>query len=157
MKNDWFGSLAPDARAHQVSGPLVIEGGEGVFVIDELGKHYIEGMSGLWSTALGFSNERLTQAAERQLRKLPYYHTFGNKPHVSSIELAEKLIAMAPTPMSKVYFVNSGSEANDAIVKLVWYRSNALKVPLRRKFISRQGAYEEDGLVEHAARMGERL
>lgn len=130
-----------DARAHQEKGPLIIERGEGVFVIDDQGNRYLEAMAGLWSTALGFSEQRLVDAAHRQLQTLPFYHTFSHKSHPASIALAEKLIALAPVPMSKVYFTNSGSEANDVLVKLVWYRNNAIGQPLRKKFISRLGAY----------------
>ncbi|MGE8154002.1 aspartate aminotransferase family protein [Pseudomonas vancouverensis] len=130
-----------DARLHQEVGPLVIERGEGVYVFDDQGKQYIEAMSGLWSAALGFSNERLVKAAEQQLRKLPFYHLFNHKAHSPSIELAEKLIGMAPVPMSKVFFTNSGSEANDSVVKLIWYRNNAIGKPLKKKFISRLNAY----------------
>lgn len=130
-----------NARLHEQVGPLLIERGEGVYVYDEQGKQYLEAMSGLWSAALGFSNQRLIAAAEQQLRTLPFYHVFGHKAHRPSIELAEKLIEMAPVPMSKVFFTNSGSEANDTVVKLVWYYNNARGKPLKKKFISRQNAY----------------
>lgn len=130
-----------NARLHEQVGPLIIERGEGIHVYDDQGKQYIEAMAGLWSAALGFSNERLVQAAERQLRSLPFYHLFSHKAHRPSIELAEKLIELAPVPMSKVFFSNSGSEANDSVVKLVWYRSNALGQPQKKKIISRHNAY----------------
>lgn len=130
-----------DARAHQEKGPLIIERGDGVYVIDNQGNRYLEGMAGLWSTALGFSEQRLVAAAHRQLQTLPFYHTFSHKSHPSSISLAEKLMALAPVPMSKVYFTNSGSEANDVLVKLIWYRNNAIGQPRRKKFISRLGGY----------------
>ncbi|QQN75525.1 aspartate aminotransferase family protein [Croceicoccus sp. YJ47] len=130
-----------DARLHQEVGPLIIDRGEGVYVFDDQGKRYIEAMSGLWSVALGFSNERLIKAAEQQLRKLPFYHIFTHKAHSPSIELAEKLIELAPVPMSKVFFTNSGSEANDTVVKMIWYRNNAIGKPAKKKFISRLNAY----------------
>lgn len=130
-----------NARLHEQVGPLLIARGEGVYVYDEQGKQYLEAMSGLWSAALGFSNQRLIAAAEQQLRTLPFYHVFGHKAHRPSIELAEKLIEMAPVPMSKVFFTNSGSEANDSVVKLVWYYNNARGKPLKKKFISRHNAY----------------
>lgn len=130
-----------DARLHQEVGPLIIDRGEGVYVFDDQGKRYIEAMSGLWSVALGFSNERLIKAAEQQLRKLPFYHIFTHKAHSPSIELAEKLIELAPVPMSKVFFTNSGSEANDTVVKMIWYRNNTIGKPAKKKFISRLNAY----------------
>ncbi|MFK8399906.1 aspartate aminotransferase family protein [Pseudomonas sp. BGr12] len=130
-----------DARAHEECGPLVIERGQGIYVYDADGKQYIEGMSGLWSVALGFNNERLIQAAEKQLRTLPFYHVFNHKSHTPGIELAELLINLAPVPMSKVFFTNSGSEANDTAIKLIWYRNNAIGKPEKKKIISRQNAY----------------
>ena len=128
-------------KQHQESGPLVITGGQGVRVRDENGKTYIEGMAGLWCTALGWSEERLVEAATRALRQLPFYHGFGGKAAAPTIDLAEKLIGMAPVPMSKVFFANSGSEANDTAIKLIWYYNNALGRPEKKKIISRTRGY----------------
>ncbi len=130
-----------NARKHEAEGPLVIERGEGIYVYDNAGKRYIEGMAGLWSVAVGFGEKRLVQAAARQMEKLPYYHTFTQKAHGPSVELAEKLVQMAPVPMSKAYFTNSGSEANDTAIKMIWYRSNALGKPEKKKIISRRRGY----------------
>lgn len=127
--------------AHEAVGPLVISSGKGVRVTDETGKDYIEGISGLWCTSLGFDEPRLVDAAVRQMRTLPFYHAFAHKSHEPAIDLAEKLIALAPVPMSKAFFACSGSEANDTAVKLVWYYNNALGRPQKKKIISRQKAY----------------
>src|SRR6202140_409917 len=123
------------------SGPLVIERAKGIFVHDTSGKAYIEGMSGLWCTALGYGNEELAEAAAAQMRKLSFAHLFSGKSHDPAIELAEKLKEMAPVPTSKVFFCNSGSEANDTQVKLVWYMNNALGRPHKKKIVSRIKAY----------------
>ena len=130
-----------NARLHEEIGPMVMEKGDGIYVEDNTGKRYIEALGGLWSVALGFGEKRLAQAAYDQMVKLPYYHTFGHKAHGPVVELAEKLIGMAPVPMSKVYFTNSGSEANDTAIKMIWYRSNALGQPQRKKIISRVKGY----------------
>ena len=130
-----------NARRHEEVGPIVIESGEGMHVTDTDGKRYIEAMAGLWSVAIGFGEKRLADVASRQMQKLNYYHTFTHKSHVPAIELAEKLIAMAPVKMSKAYFTNSGSEANDTMIKLVRYRSNALGQPQKKKIISRIKGY----------------
>ncbi len=130
-----------NAVRHREVGPLVIERGDGAYVIDNTGKRYLEAMSGLWSVAVGFSEPRLVEAARRQGSTLPFYHSFGHKSHGPAIDLAERLIGMAPVPMSKVHFTNSGSEANDTVVKLVWYRSNAMGEPRRKKIISRLRGY----------------
>ncbi len=123
------------------SGPLVIERGKGVFVYDNRGKAYLEGMAGLWCTALGYGNEELVEAAAAQMRKLSFGHLFTGKSHDPAIELAERLKEIAPVPTSKVFFCASGSEANDTQIKLVWYMNNALGRPKKKKIVSRIKAY----------------
>jgi 4-aminobutyrate--pyruvate transaminase len=123
------------------SGPLIIERARGIYVYDTAGKAYIEGMAGLWCTALGYGNEELVDVAAEQMRKLSFAHLFTGRSHDPAIELAEKLKEIAPVPISKVFFCNSGSEANDTQVKLVWYLNNALGRPQKKKIISRMKAY----------------
>ncbi|MFP6691094.1 MAG: aminotransferase class III-fold pyridoxal phosphate-dependent enzyme, partial [Alphaproteobacteria bacterium] len=89
--------------------PVVISGGRGVHVIDEDGKEYIEGAAGMWCASFGFNENELVEAAIRQFRKLPYYHSLIDKTTEPMTELAERLTAMAPGPMAKVFFANSGS------------------------------------------------
>lgn len=130
-----------NARRHMDVGPLIIEDGEGIYVTDNNGRRYIEGLAGLWSVGVGFRERRLIEAATRQLEKLPFYHNFGHKSHGPAIDLAEKLVEIAPVPMSKVFYTNSGSEANDTVLKMVWYRSNALGKPEKKKVIARNRGY----------------
>jgi 4-aminobutyrate--pyruvate transaminase len=117
----------------QHEGPLVIQRGEGVYVYDEAGRRYIEGMAGLWCAGLGFSERRLAEAAHRQMLELPFYHSFSGKVPAISTQLAETLMSVAPEGLTRVFFANSGSEANDSAVKLVWYYNNALADPTRRR------------------------
>ena len=130
-----------DLRNYDKTGALVIERGEGIYVYDNAGRRYIEGLAGLWSVAVGFGERRLSDAAKRQMDQLSYYHIFAHKTHGPSVDLAEKLISLAPVPMSKVHFTSSGSEANDLVVKLAWYRSNALGKPEKKKIIGRLKGY----------------
>jgi 4-aminobutyrate--pyruvate transaminase len=132
---------ATNLRAVQDEGPLVITRGQGVYVYDEDGNRYLEGMAGLWCASLGFSERRLAEAAYRQMCELPFYHSFSGKVPAISTELAERLIGIAPAGMKKALFANSGSEANDTAVKLAWYVNNALGRPQKKKIISRQRAY----------------
>ncbi|MEJ8571635.1 aspartate aminotransferase family protein [Microbaculum marinum] len=126
---------------HRDTGPMVLERGQGIYVYDSSGKEYIEGMAGLWCTALGYGNEELVEAAASQMRRLSFSHLFAGKSHDPGIELAEKLKAIAPNEASKVFFVNSGSEANDTQIKLVWYYNNALGRPNKKKIIARTRGY----------------
>jgi 4-aminobutyrate--pyruvate transaminase len=134
-----------NALRHEETGPLVITRGAGVRVFDDEGKDYIEALAGLWCTALGWGEERLAQVAYDQMRRLPFYHAFGHKSHEPAIELAERLIALAPPtphgPFSKVFFANSGSEANDTAIKLIRYYNNARGKPDKKKILSRHKAY----------------
>ena len=123
------------------TGPLVFERGKGVRVYDEHGKDYIEAMAGLWCTALGWGEEALIEAAAEQMRKLAYGHLFAGRSHEPAIALAEKLKDIAPFPVGKVFFANSGSEANDTQVKLFWYANNARGYPAKKKIISRVKGY----------------
>ncbi len=132
---------ATNLRSVQSEGPLVITRGDGVYVYDDEGKRYLEGMAGLWCASLGFSERRLAEAAYKQMCLLPFYHSFAGKVPAISTELAERLIGMAPAGMAKVLFANSGSEANDTAIKLAWYVNNALGRPQKKKIISRQRAY----------------
>jgi 4-aminobutyrate--pyruvate transaminase len=130
-----------DHRAHAKNGPLVITRGEGVRVFDDQGKDYIEAVAGLWCASLGFDNQRLVDAAIAQMRKLPFYHAFTAKSHEPMIDLAEMLVERSPVPMSKAFFANSGSEANDTAVKMIWYANNALGRPNKKKIIGRLKGY----------------
>jgi 4-aminobutyrate--pyruvate transaminase len=130
-----------DLASFRDSGAMLMTRGEGVYVYDDAGRKYLEAMAGLWCASLGFSERRLAEAAYKQMLELPYYHTFYAKGHVPSVDLAERLIALAPAPMSKVLFQCSGSEANDAAIKLVWYYHNAIGKPAKKKIIGRVRGY----------------
>jgi 4-aminobutyrate--pyruvate transaminase len=128
-------------RQLETEGPLVISRGEGIYVFDERGNRYLEGMAGLWCASLGFSERRLAEAAYRQLLELPFYHSFAGKVPGIATALAEKLVSMAPPGLARVIFANSGSEANDTAIKLVWYYNNALGRSNKKKIIGRHKGY----------------
>lgn len=128
-------------KLHAERGATVIERGHGVWVTDNHGNDYLEAMSGLWCIALGYGNERLAEVAARQMKTLAYYPLTNHKSHPPVIALAEKLLAMAPVPMSHVWFASTGSEANDCAARLAWYYWNAEGKPSKKKFIAHQLAY----------------
>ena len=127
--------------AHQQLDPFIITHGEGIYVWDDQGNKLIEGMSGLWCASLGFNEQRLTDAATKQMQKLPYSHLFSHRSTEPAIELSQKLIDIAPDNMARVFLVNSGSEAVDMAIKIVWYYNNALDRPKKKKIIARKRAY----------------
>jgi 4-aminobutyrate---pyruvate transaminase len=127
--------------AYHKSGPLVLVRGEGIHVWDNHGNRYIEGMGGLWCTTLGYGDEELARTAYEQIKKLSFAHMFAGRSHEPGVLLAEKLVALAPFEASRVFFGNSGSDANDTQIKLVWYYNNAIGRPRKKKIIARQKAY----------------
>ena len=130
-----------NARKLEAEGPRVMAQGDGVYVRDAQGNEYIEGLAGLWSVAVGFGQQRLVDAAAQQMAQLPYYHVFAQKTHGPAARLADKLVEMTPEHLTKVFFTNSGSEANDTVIKLIWFLNNALGRPGKKKFIARTGGY----------------
>ena len=138
-----------DAIENEREGALVMARGDGVYVWDETGKQYIEGMAGLWCVSLGFGNQRLAEAASRQMRTLPFYHGFNRRSHEPQIELAERLKALAPVPMARTFFTNSGSEAIDSAIKLIWFYNNAIGRPAKKKIVGRRRGYH--GITAAAA------
>ena len=130
-----------DLPALRRDGALVIERGRGIRVWDDAGNEYIEGMAGLWCTALGYGVEELAEAAAEQIRKLSFSHLFAGRSHEPAVALAEKLREIAPIANAKAFFGTSGSDANDTQVKLVWYYNNALGRPEKKKIISRRRGY----------------
>lgn len=115
--------------------------GEGVYVFDKDGNRYLEGLAGLWCTALGYGNEEIIDAISTQLRTIAYTHTFGGKTHPLAMELADKLASMLPIEDGRLFFGNSGSDANDTHIKLLRYYFNAIGKPEKRKIITRERAY----------------
>jgi 4-aminobutyrate--pyruvate transaminase len=128
-------------RKHEKDGPLVITHGEGVWVVDDDGKRYLEGLAGLWCTALGWSEKRLVEAAARQMATMPYMHVFAHRSTMPVIELAERVLSMTPGSLKKAFWVNSGSEAIDTAIKLIWYYQNARGKPEKKIIIGRKRAY----------------
>jgi len=126
---------------HQECGPNVITKGDGVYVYDDNNNRMLEGVSGLWCTSLGFSEQRLVDAAIKQMQALPYSHLFAHSSMVPAIELSEKLVQHAPDGIGKAFLVNSGSEAVDTAIKFAWYYQNARGKKNKKTFIARQRAY----------------
>ena len=128
-------------RDHLASGPLMIVAGEGCRLVDSHGNSYLDAMAGLWCVNVGYGNAEIAEAIGAQARRLSYYHSFSSMANDVSTMLAARLVTSAPVPMSKVFFGNSGSDANDTEIKLVWYYNNVLGRHEKKKIISRKRAY----------------
>jgi 4-aminobutyrate---pyruvate transaminase len=133
--------LEPHTPADLSTRPHVITCGDGVTVWDEDGREYLDGVAGLWCVTLGYSEPRLVEAATRQMRRLPFFGSFNHRTNDVALGLAGDIAAIAPIPMGRVFFANSGSEANDSALKFAWYYHQAMQRPRRTKIISHHRGY----------------
>lgn len=124
------------------TGPsLTIVSGSGSTLTDSNGGTYLDAMAGLWCVNIGYSRPEMAEALAQQARTLPYYHAFSGMGTDLPARLAKRLTDMAPVPVSRVFFGNSGSDANDTQAKLVWYYNNVRGLPQKKKIISRTRGY----------------
>lgn len=130
---------------HLFVGPTIIEGASGVRVRDASGRRWLDAMAGLWCVNVGYGRRELAQAGARALEELAYFHTFASMSNPPMIRLADKITGLmreAGLPqLGKVFFANSGSEANDTAFKLVRYFNNLRGQPRKKKIIARLGGY----------------
>ena len=142
------------ARAHQYSmygftdlpsverrGTVVLTHGEGPYVFDTEGRKWLDSNSGLWNMVAGFDHPGLIEAAKAQYDRFPGYHAFFGRMSDQTVMLSEKLVEVSPFARGKVFYTNSGSEANDTMVKMLWFMHRAEGKPERRKILTRWNAY----------------
>ena len=126
---------------HLVTGPRIMAEGTGLTLTDTTGRQYLDAVAGLWCVAIGYGRTEVAEAMAAQSRRLAFYHTFTSMSNEPQIRLADRLLALAPGRMSKVFFGTSGSEANDTQVKLVWYYNNLRGRPRKKKIIARRDGF----------------
>jgi L-2,4-diaminobutyrate transaminase len=141
LDKEYFFHPFTNLRSHEESGPLTMVSGHGTTLVDTRGREYLDAMAGLWCVNVGYGNSEIAETLRAQAEKLGYYHTFASMGNEPVALLAQRLVTMAPGRMSKVFFGNSGSDANDTQVKLVWYYNNVLGRPEKKKIISRLRGY----------------
>ena len=122
-------------------GPVVLTHGEGPYVVDVDGRRYLDGNSGLWNMVAGFDHPGLAEAAKAQYDRIGGYHAFFGRMADQTVMLSERLVEVSPFPRGKVFYTNSGSEANDTIVKMLWFLGRAEGQPERRKILTRMNGY----------------
>jgi len=135
--------LHPSTNANEFakSGSRIMQSGQGVYLQDTDGNKLIDAVAGLWCVNVGYGRKELADAMHRAASDMGYYHTFTGMSNIPQIELAEKLLELAPDNMSKVFFASGGSDGNDSLMKIVWYYHNLIGKPEKRKIISRWQAY----------------
>jgi 4-aminobutyrate--pyruvate transaminase len=146
-----------DLKRLKSERPLIFERGRGIFIIDESGKDYIEAVSCFYCASLGFSDGELVEAATRQLRSLPMYSSAIHRTVPAVMELSERLAALAPVKNPRIYFATTGSEANDYLIKFMWYGNGFAGEPQRRKMLSRKSSYHGSTIATAALGGGSEL
>ena len=122
-------------------GAVVLTHGKGPYVFDTKGRQYLDANSGLWNMVAGFDHPGLIAAAQAQYARFPGYHAFFGRMSDQTVLLSEKLVEVSPYDRGRVFYTNSGSEANDTMVKILWFLHAAEGKPQRRKVLTRWNAY----------------
>jgi len=122
-------------------GAVILTHGKGPYVYDVAGREYLDANSGLWNMVAGFDHPGLTEAAQAQYARFPGYHAFFGRMSDQTVMLSERLIEVSPFARGKVFYTNSGSEANDTLVKMLWFLGRAEGHPERRKILTRINGY----------------
>ncbi|WP_129140065.1 aspartate aminotransferase family protein [Modicisalibacter coralii] len=130
-----------DFKALGEEGSRIVTHAEGVYIHDSEGNRILDAMAGLWCVNLGYGREELAAAATEQLRTLPYYNNFFKTTHAPAVRLAEKLCALAPAHINRVFFTGSGSEANDTVLRMVRHYWALEGKPDKQVVIARENAY----------------
>ncbi|MBZ4023511.1 aspartate aminotransferase family protein [Rhodobacter sp. TJ_12] len=122
-------------------GAVVVTHGEGPYIFDTQGRKYLDANSGLWNMVAGFDHPGLIAAAQAQYARFSGYHAFFGRMSDQTVLLSEKLVEVSPFDRGRVFYTNSGSEANDTMVKMLWFLHAAEGKPQRRKILTRMNAY----------------
>ncbi|MBO6604466.1 MAG: aminotransferase class III-fold pyridoxal phosphate-dependent enzyme [Roseicyclus sp.] len=122
-------------------GTVVVTHGEGPYIFDTNGKKYLDSNSGLWNMVAGFDHKGLAEAAKAQYDRFPGYHAFFGRMSDQTVALSETLVNVSPFPRGKVFYTNSGSEANDTLVKMLWFLNRAEGRPQATKILTRKNGY----------------
>jgi len=122
-------------------GTRIVTHAQGSIIYESNGKQLIDGMAGLWCVNIGYGRRELADVAHRQMLDLPYYNTFFQSTTPPPTRLAEKLASLTPRGLTKIFFNNSGSEANDTLVRFILHYWSVVGQPWKRHIISRELAY----------------
>jgi len=136
-----------DPKALERRGVRIIERADGAYVWDSDGNKILDGMAGLWCVNVGYGRQELVDAAARQMQELPYYNTFFQSATPSQIELGQALAEVTPPGLDHFFFANSGSEANDTVIRLARHYWHVKGKPGKRTFIGRKLGYHGSTLA----------
>ena len=130
-----------DNAALAQKGTRILTRGEGAYVWDAEGNQLLDAFAGLWCVNLGYGRKELGEAASKQMTQLAYYNSFFQCTTEPTILLAAKLAELTPGDLNHAFFTNSGSEANDTILRLVRHFWAVQDQPQKNIFIGRHNGY----------------
>ena len=132
-----------DLHAHR-SGSIkshIITSGNGIHIVDQDGRDLIDGFAALYCVNIGYGRTEIAEAIYEQAKKLAYFHTYRGTSNEPMIRLSHRILSLAPSNMSKVFYGMSGSDANETQIKIVWHYNNLLGRPKKKKIIAHHRAY----------------
>lgn len=122
-------------------GALLIERGEGAYIVDTAGRRYLDAVGGLWCTNIGLGREEMAEAIAAQVRRLAYANPFVDMGSPPAAELAARLARLAPGDIDHVIYTTGGSTAIDTAARLIHFYQYCRGKPHKRHFIARRQGY----------------
>ena len=138
---------AMGAHARGETPGRIVIGAEGCWITDRDGNRLLDAFAGLYCVNIGYGRQEVAEAIAAQARELAYYHSYVGHSCEASVTLARMIAERTPEGLNRTYFGQSGSDANETNVKLVWYYNNVLGRPEKKKIISRWRGYHGSGLM----------
>ena len=133
-------------------GVRVITHGKGNYIFDNNNNKILDAMAGLWCVNIGYGREEIAEVAKKQIKELAYYNSFFKTSNIPTANLSELLVNITPDGLNHVFFANSGSEANDTIIRMVRHFWNLEGQPKKRIIIGREFGYHGSTIM--SASMG---
>ena len=138
LQHVWHGNL-PHHRLDQ-RPPIEFDRADDVWIWDADGRRYLDGMAGLWCVNVGYGRREIVDAVAVQMARMPYYPL--SQSHGPAAQLAARLTSLLPKDLSRVFFVNSGSEAVETALKMARQYSRLVHPGQNRyKIIARHRGY----------------
>jgi putrescine aminotransferase len=130
-----------DNAALAKKGTRILTKGEGVYVWDAEGNKLLDAFAGLWCVNIGYGRKELGEVASKQMTQLAYYNSFFGCTTEPTVHLAAKLAELSPGDLNHAFFTNSGSEANDTILRMVRHFWAVQDQPQKNIVIGRHNGY----------------
>ena len=143
LDRDYLFHPITNLKSHITQDVLILERGEGIYIFDKDGKKYIDLISSWWVNIHGHCRKEIVQSISKQSEKLEQV-LFADFTHSPAVNLAEKLISILPSNLSRVFYSDNGSTAVEVALKMAFQYWQNRGDQKRKRFLAFEGAYHGD-------------